>query len=72
MKWFTQRKLDTCTLMGIWNRFVLPKVTYKIHLVTVTPKLTQAWKGMEKAILATTLGCFSEKYRAHLRVIGRK
>lgn len=57
------------TVLKIWQTFILPKASYGLHLVQLDEDVKNHWRGLEKSLIITTLGCFSKRTRKRLRSI---
>lgn len=56
--------LDSNLLLRVWETHVLPKATYGLHLCSKTDRVVERWQALEKCMIITALGCFTEKNRA--------
>lgn len=61
--------VTTRRLLTIWKTRVLPIAAYGIHLVPIDQELRRAWETMERTMMISMLGTFSEKTRERLRTI---
>lgn len=54
-------KVNAITILKIWSRFIMPRVTYGIHLIPMDRKMEMAWLKLEMVLMIVALGCFEEQ-----------
>lgn len=63
--------VNTHTLLGIWKTYILPRVSYGLHLVPMHNELKDASDAMKETMMITKMRCFSERTRPRLRTVTR-